>query len=206
MLRYLRMAPRMWTSEVNDAVVDRLAPQPGETVMDIGAGMGAGSVVAARSGCTVIAVEPTPYMRRILGLRAKLKRLGGRIRIVNGAAEATGADGQSIDAAFAVNTVHHWVDLEAGIRELARVLAPGGRVLLVDEDFEDPAHPEYETVGARRHAQHEDGEGHSHHFHTADPDEVAAAMRAAGLSVVSAAKDAIVGRPAVIVEAVAPSA
>ena len=147
-------------------------------------------------------------MRRILGVRLRLKRLGSRVRVVDGAAEATGADAQSIDAAFAVNTVHHWVDLEAGIRELARVLTPGGRVLLVDEDFEDPDHPECETVGAARQAHHEDGDdgGHSHHFHTADPEEIAAAMNAVGLTVVSAAKDSIVGRPAVIVEAMASDA
>jgi len=199
-LRYLRHAPEMWTSEVNDAVVARLDPQADETVMDIGAGMGAGSMVAARSGCMVMAIEPTPYMRRILGLRARLKRLQHRVHVIDGAAEATGVDDGSIDAAWAVNTMHHWTDMASGVRELARVMAPGGRILLVDEDFDDPAHPDHESFGAGRH------EDHSHHFHMVDADEVATVMREAGLSVTSAGKDTIAGRPAIIMEATAPSA
>jgi ubiquinone/menaquinone biosynthesis C-methylase UbiE len=68
-LRYLRLLPRMWTSDVNREVVRELAPSRGECVVDLGAGMGAATVEAARSGATVVAVDPMPYMRRILQLR-----------------------------------------------------------------------------------------------------------------------------------------
>ena len=44
-----------------------------------------------------------------------------------------------------MNAVHHWTDLEGSIKEIARVIAPRGRVLLVDEDFTDPKHPQHET-------------------------------------------------------------
>ena len=47
--------------------------------------------------------------------------------------------------AFTVNAIHHWTDLEAAVDELARVLAPRGRALLVDEDFTHPDHPQHET-------------------------------------------------------------
>ncbi len=199
MLRYLRHAPEMWKSEVNTAVVARIAPQPGETVMDIGAGIGAGTMVAARSGCTVVAIEPTPYMRRVLGIRRLAARAQDRVQIVDGTAEATTVAAGSIDAAWAVNTLHHWTNLEGGIAELAQVLAPGGRTLLVDEDFDDPTHPDFETFGAKR------LEEHDHHFHTVDPDAVAAAMKAAGLTVTSAGHDQIAGRPAIVIEGFAAS-
>lgn len=197
MVRYLRHAPQMWKSDVNSAVVARLAPQSGETVMDIGAGIGAGTMVAAASGCTVVSVEPTPYMRRVLGIRRVLARAQDRIRIVDGTAEATTVAPKSIDAAWAVNTMHHWTSLDAGIAELARVLAPGGRVLLVDEDFDDPTHPDFESFGAKRQ------EEHSHHFDTVDPDVVASAMKAAGLTVSFAGHDQIAGRPSIVIEGTA---
>ncbi len=194
MLRYLRHAPDMWKSEVNSAVVARIAPRSGETVMDIGAGIGAGTMVAAKSGCTVVAIEPTPYMRAVLRIRCLLARAQERVRIVDGSAEATTVAAGSIDAAWAVNTMHHWTSLEDGIAELARVLAPGGRVLLVDEAFDDPTHPDFETFGAKR------TEEHSHHFHTVDPGVVAEAFKQAGLTVTFAGCDHIAARPSIVVE------
>ncbi len=195
MLRYLRFAREMWSSEVNEAVVARVAPRPGETAMDIGAGAGAGTMAALKSGCTVVAVEPTPYMRRTLTFRRLIGRVQDRLRIVDGTAEATTVDAASIDAAWAVNTMHHWTNMSAGIAEVARALAPNGRVLLVDENFDDPTHPDYEKFGSKR------KEDHSHHFDTVDPEAVAAEMKRAGLTVKSAGFDQIAGRPAIVIEA-----
>ena len=84
-VRYIKIAPRMWKSAVNNAVVDLIDPQPGETVIDIGAGMGPGVMRAARSGAEVLAVDPTPFMRSVMGAR----RLGSRkrkfVKVVDGA-------------------------------------------------------------------------------------------------------------------------
>ncbi len=195
MLRYLRFAREMWSSEVNEAIVSRVAPQPRETVMDIGAGAGAGTMAALKRGCTVVAVEPTPYMRRVLSFRRFVGRVQKRLRIVDGTAEATNVDADSINAAWAVNTMHHWSNMSAGIAEVARVLAPGGRVLLVDENFDDPAHPEFDKFGSKRR------EDHGHHFDTVEPDAVAASMTEAGLTVVFAGFDQIAGRPSIVIEA-----
>ena len=194
MLRYARFAREMWHSEVNEAVVGRLSLKRDETAMDIGAGIGAGTMAAARSGANVVAVEPTPYMRRILAIRSGTSKARKRIEIVDGAAEATGVASETIDAAWAVNTMHHWTNMDAAIGELARVLVPGGRVLLVDEDFDDPTHPEYEKFGAEK-------EDHSHHFEAAKPDAIAAEMRQVGFDVRFAGFDKIANRPAIIIEA-----
>jgi len=194
LLRYMRYAPQMWRSEVNSAVVDRLELHANETAMDIGAGIGAGTMVAVKSGCTVVAVEPTSYMRRVLGARVLAARAGRQVNIVDGTAEATTVAARSIDAAWAVNTMHHWTSLEAGIAELARVLTNGGRVLLVDENFDDPTHPDFDSFGAKRQ------EEHSHHFRTVDPDVVAEAMKAARITVTFAGHDQIAGRPSIVIE------
>ncbi|MCZ7535693.1 MAG: methyltransferase domain-containing protein [Acidimicrobiia bacterium] len=41
---------------------------------------------------------------------------------------------------LALNVMHHMDDLDRAATELARVVRPGGRILLVDEDFGDPDH------------------------------------------------------------------
>lgn len=194
MVRYARHARTMWWSETNEAVVERLAPRRGETVLDIGAGVGAATMTAAATGAQVIAVEPTGYMRRILGWRRLAQRSRSRILVVDGAAEELGLDAASVDGAWAVNTMHHWLDIEAGCAEIGRVLAPGGRLVLADEDFDDPNHPDHEGFKSRH-------EGDAHGFHMVDVDVVAGALRAAGLEVTTAAKVDLAGRPVILVEA-----
>lgn len=194
MLRYAKFARRMWRSEINDAVVQRLAPKPGETLVDIGAGVGAGTVIAAAAGANVIAVEPTGYMRRILAWRSRASSHRQRISIVDGSAEAMGVPDGSVDGAWAVNTMHHWTDVDAAVVELARVLAPGGRVLLVDENFDDPSHPDHESFTERHSGDH------AHHFHMVDPGAVADKLRNAGLQVAHAGDDELIGRPVLLIE------
>lgn len=193
-LRYLRWLPQMWRSDINDAVVDLIAPVAGERVVDIGAGMGAGTIRAARAGANVVAVEPTPFMRRVLAVRRLVSRRRRSIEVVNGAAEAIPAAELSIDAIWAVNTMHHWIDVERGVAEIARTLKPSGRLLLVDEDFSNPEHPDHERFGT--------GDGHEHHgFTMVDAGSVATLLRAAGLIDVDASTTRFAQRPVISVRA-----
>jgi SAM-dependent methyltransferase len=202
MLRYLRHASRMWSSDVNAAVIDLVAPTEGERVVDIGAGMGPGTVLAARAGASVVAVEPTPFMRSILTTRRLASRQRERITVVDGGAEQIPVDDDSVDAVWAVNTMHHWVDPEQAAAEIARVLAPGGRVVLVDEDFMDPAHPEHEAWGERHHA---DEDEHEHHgFQMVDATHMGDLLSAAGLTDVEAGTRTLADRPVIAVTATAP--
>ena len=189
-LRYLRWLPQMWRSPVNDAVIDLVCPRQGERVLDIGAGMGAGTMRAASNDAHVTAVEPTPFMRRVLGARRLCSRRRGNVEIVDGTAERLPADDQTIDAVWAVNTMHHWSDVERGVAEIARVLKPEGRALLVDEVFTDPSHPDYERFGAEHGPEH-------HGFTMVEADEMGALFRAAGLTDVDASNHAIAGRPVI---------
>ncbi len=193
-LRYLRQFPRMWKSPINDAVVDLIDPQAGERVLDIGAGMGPGAMRAAACGTQVVAVEPTPFMRRVLSLRRLSSRNRTSVEVVDGTAEALPVDDRTIDAIWAVNTMHHWVDVERGVAEIARVLRPAGRVLLVDEAFTDPSHPEYERFGADHGPDH-------HGFTMVEADAMGDLLRAAGLTDVDASNDRIAGRPVIRVTA-----
>jgi SAM-dependent methyltransferase len=193
MFRYLRSAPGMWRSDVNDAVVGLLAPQAGETVVDIGAGVGAGTMRAARSGASVLAIEPTSYMRRTLRFRRLFQRSRSRITVLDGAAENLPLADASADAVWAVNTMHHWIDTERGAAEICRVLRPGGRVVLVDEDFEDTDHPHFERF-AKRH-----GDGEHHTFSMVDANQMGEMLTGAGFSEVEAVKRRLAGRPVIAV-------
>lgn len=191
-LRYARLLPRMWRSEVSTAVVHSINPQRRETVLEIGAGMGAAMVVAARTGAEVIAVDPTPYMRRI----SRLRRLGlsgsKRISVRDGAAESLPAADGSVDAVWSVNTMHHWPNLEQALGEIARVLRPGGRLLLLDEDFEDPAHPDHERFTKAR-------AKHGHAFTEIDPDAMARTLRKLGFESAEGGIEQVANRPAKVV-------
>jgi SAM-dependent methyltransferase len=193
-LRYLRWFPQMWRSPINDAVVDLVDPQPGERVVDIGAGMGAGAMRAARTGALVLGVEPTPFMRRVLQVRRIFSRRRETIEVAEGAAERIPADDRTIDAIWAVNTMHHWVDIERGVAEIARVIRPNGRIFLVDEDFTDPSHPEHERFGTDHDTEH-------HGFTMVDAETMGGLLRAAGLIDVDASNHHIAGRPVIRVAA-----
>ena len=195
-IRYLRFAPRMWRSSLNTAVVKLLQLSPRETVVDIGAGMGAGSTAAARRAANVLAVEPTPALRNVLNVRRQAPPWRDLITVVDGAAEAIPLGDDKADAVMAVNTMHHWTDPDQAAAEIARVLRPDGRFVLVDEDFEDPTHPDFE-----RFAEH----GGSHGFTMVDADAMADRFRRVGITDVTAERRHLDKRPVIAVTGRTPA-
>jgi ubiquinone/menaquinone biosynthesis C-methylase UbiE len=197
LVRYLRLLPHMWRSPVSDAVVAMVQPLPGERVIDLGSGMGPATLAAARSGAYVVAVDPTPFMRGILRLRRVVSRERRRMTVVDGAAESMPVQAGTIDALWTVNTVHHWSNVESAVLEIRRVLRPGGRVVLVDEDFDDPTHPFHERVKENRKA-------HGFHFADVDPQGVAAVFKQHGFVNVLGGVEQVAGRPAKVIRATMP--
>ncbi len=187
-VRYLRHAPRMWRSDVNTAVVELVDPRPGERMVDIGAGMGPATVLAAAQGAAVVAVDPTRFMRIVLAARRLLHRRRDLIEVRDGAAEAIPVPDTGADAAWAVNAMHHWTDPTAAARELHRVLRPQGRLVLVDEDFDDPNHELHEEF-AQRHDHHD------REMHMVDVDALAAHFRDAGFTDIEAGNAEMAGQP-----------
>ncbi len=193
MRTYLPRIRSFWSNDLNSAVVDLLAPAEGETLLDIGAGMGAATFDAAkrvgRKG-SVIAIEPTPFMRRVLAIRRLGSRSRSRITAIDGRAEELPVGTDMVSAAWAVNVLHHLSDLDAAVLEIRRVLAPGGRVVLVDEDFDDPDHPRYEEMKARH------GQKHGDHEHLMIAiDELGESFTAAGFRDVVARLDQVAEVP-----------
>jgi ubiquinone/menaquinone biosynthesis C-methylase UbiE len=122
-------------------VYDRLAraivaespvPLAGRTVLDVGAGTGAGSLAAMDAGARVVAVDLSPGM-----LRANRAEVAGTL-----VADATALPvaGDSVDGMVAAFSFNHLHDPAAGFREAARVCRPGSPVL-VSAYAADDDHP-----------------------------------------------------------------
>jgi SAM-dependent methyltransferase len=110
---------------VLDAVLDGLAlPAPAATrILDAGCGSGRNMVELARRG-TVTGVELAPASLQLARARAVGTVLPGSL-----AEPLPFADG-AFDLAVALDVLEHVRDDEAALGELARVLAPGGRLLV----------------------------------------------------------------------------
>lgn len=98
----------------------RAALGASRTVLNVGAG--AGSYEPADR--YVLAVEPSAAMRA--------QRPPGAPPAVDAAAEHLPFDDGSVDAAMATMTVHHWRDVERGLREMRRVSRGPVVVLTLD--------------------------------------------------------------------------
>jgi ubiquinone/menaquinone biosynthesis C-methylase UbiE len=71
------------------------------------------------------------------GMIETAKRLTPDATFFTGQAEALPLPDASVDLAFSTISFHHWQNQAAGIREIARVLRPGGYFVLVDASFPD---------------------------------------------------------------------
>ena len=118
------------------------ALEPSDHVVDVGCGAGVAVRRAARSGASVVGVDPAPVMLRVA---RPLTRDRSRVRYVEGAPEALPLTDDSATVLWSIATVHHWHDLERGLDESRRVLAPGGRLLAIERRVE---------AGATGHAGH----------------------------------------------------
>lgn len=108
----------------------------GDHVVDIGCGPGNGARIAAQRGARVTGVEPSQSMLRVA--RA-VTRGRPAITWAEGTAEALPVPDASATVVWALATVHHWHDVGAGLSEIHRVLAPGGRLLAVERQVKPDA-------------------------------------------------------------------
>jgi ubiquinone/menaquinone biosynthesis C-methylase UbiE len=120
-------------------LLEALAPRPGETVLEVGPGTGYYTLSMARSltpGGTLHIADVQGEMLDHTMARAREAGVGNIEAREADAARLPYADG-SFDAAFLVAVLGEIPDQDAALRELRRVLRPGGR-LVVGELFGDP--------------------------------------------------------------------
>jgi SAM-dependent methyltransferase len=120
----------------NRMAVERAQLRPDDLVVDIGCGSGeAVREAAARlQGGRVTGVDPTPAMIRFARELSSSHAGRDRIQFLAGSAEDLPLPDASATVAMAINSLHHWQNPTAGLAEAMRVLAPGGRLLIADEE------------------------------------------------------------------------
>jgi SAM-dependent methyltransferase len=121
-----------------EAVLAALDPQPGERVLDLGVGPGLlAATVAERVGAggAVTGIDVSPDMLAIAAAR----------QLAPGAAAPTFREGSvtdlpfpdgAFDAAVCTQVYEYVADMPLALREAARVLRPGGRLVVLDTDWD----------------------------------------------------------------------
>ncbi|HVS04042.1 MAG TPA: class I SAM-dependent methyltransferase, partial [Thermoanaerobaculia bacterium] len=108
--------------------------EPGRRAVDVGAGSGFLTEGLLAQGLSVVAVDEAEAMLATLG--GKLGDRPGLELRAGGAERLPLADGE-VDYAFANMVLHHVEEPAAAVREMARVVRPGGRVVITDLDEHD---------------------------------------------------------------------
>jgi ubiquinone/menaquinone biosynthesis C-methylase UbiE len=126
-----------WRGRLHHQIADRTAdlalacvPAPAQ-ILDVGCGTGyllgrlAGRVAQAR---VLAGIDAAPAMIQV----ATSVATDARLRFVVGTAERLPWPGQTFDLVVSTTSFDHWADQRAGLAQCARVLAPGGCLVLAD--------------------------------------------------------------------------
>ncbi|MEM7411921.1 MAG: metalloregulator ArsR/SmtB family transcription factor [Myxococcota bacterium] len=108
----------------------RLVP-PGLRVADIGTGTGILAAELARLGMSVIAIDHSARMLEAARTKLEAEGISG-VELREGEVSALPLSDSELDAAFAHMVVHYLPSPADAIREMARVVRPGGQVILID--------------------------------------------------------------------------
>jgi ubiquinone/menaquinone biosynthesis C-methylase UbiE len=113
-------------------VIDLLAIQPHDRVLEVGFGPGVGIALlaqAASAGC-VAGVDASTEMVVQATARNRHAIQQGRVDVRHGTVECLPFADEPFDKALAINSMQVWTDIEAGLREVRRVLKTRGSIAL----------------------------------------------------------------------------
>lgn len=106
--------------------------QPHDSVLEIGFGPGVGIELVASmlSSGRVAGVDASAEMVEQARVRNAEALKTGRVELRRGSVETLPFEHETFDKALAINSMQVWPDAVAGLREIRRVMKPGGRMAL----------------------------------------------------------------------------
>ncbi len=132
---YGRLAPhydRRWSFYVRETLretLGRLAIEPGERLLDVGCGTGAllQALSLSASGAKLSGVDASPAM-----LAVARRRVSAAVLLAQSPAERLPFGDAGFDVVVTTNAFHYFRRPLGALEEMARVLRPGGRLVLTD--------------------------------------------------------------------------
>lgn len=105
------------------------AKTKGLRVLEIGCGMGTDGAQFAKAGADYTGVDLTEAAIELARKRFELSGLRGEFRVAD--AEQLDFPDESFDLVYSHGVLHHTPDISAAVREIHRVLKPGGRAIVM---------------------------------------------------------------------------
>jgi ubiquinone/menaquinone biosynthesis C-methylase UbiE len=127
------------TARVNRSVADHLDVQPADEILELGFGSGRALLEVAARARFVAGVDPSEVMLRHARFRNGRYLRSGRVAIGLGEAAHIPYPDARFDKAYAIHVLYFWAEPQQELREIRRVLRPGGRLLLGFRPKDDPA-------------------------------------------------------------------
>jgi ubiquinone/menaquinone biosynthesis C-methylase UbiE len=123
-----------------DDVVASLELKPGDVVADIGAGTGAFSIPFAKAVAPsgmVLAQDIWPDLLDYIAGKAESEHVGN-LRTVLGKGDDPNLPPNQVDVVFFHDVFHNVVDRQGYLEVLAHALKAGGRIAIIEQEFDDP--------------------------------------------------------------------
>lgn len=109
-------------------ILDLLGPVNGLHILDVGCGDGALASTLARRGAQMTGLDTDPRMLAAAHRRARIDSV--ELKLVQGQAEAPPFSNGAFDRVIAVTTLCFVAEPERAIAEMARMLKPGGQIII----------------------------------------------------------------------------
>jgi SAM-dependent methyltransferase len=123
-----------------DDVVASLKLKPGDVVADIGAGTGTFSIPFAKAVAPtglILAQDIWPALLDYIATKAQMEHVGN-LQTVLGKGDDPNLPRSGVDLAFFHDVFHNVVDRQGYLEILASSVRPGGRIAIVEQEFDDP--------------------------------------------------------------------